>query len=267
MLPLPAPLVSLLLVLGPAADGWLGVYLGTEGNAVVIAEVIPGSPAAKAGLQAGDQLLAVGDQATATTEAFIAAVRAASPGDRIRLKIRRQSRESILVVKLGERPDPAAVAPAAPVAPSKGQPPQPQGESAAPSPVAVRAGKPYLGLSVQQTITGVVVERVVPDSPAAAAGVQAGEVVTRAGEQPIRSLADLDRVLDPLAAGGKLALELRSLAGVRSVLVELGTRDERPDASGMPAVKFIGATPTKYCPAASGTPAPAPAALVACVNR
>ncbi len=108
MYALPAQLVSLLLALTAATegwtDGWLGVYLEPEGKDAVLAEVVPGSPAAKAGLQAGDVMLAVGDQAIASADEFTTAIRKASPGDRLRLKIRRQDRESIVVVKLGERP-------------------------------------------------------------------------------------------------------------------------------------------------------------------
>ena len=71
-----APFLSLLL-LAPAIDGWLGIYLDNEAVQAVIGEVIPESPAARAGLRAGDVLLAVGDLATGTRESFIAAVRAA----------------------------------------------------------------------------------------------------------------------------------------------------------------------------------------------
>ncbi|MFY9341506.1 MAG: PDZ domain-containing protein, partial [Planctomycetota bacterium] len=116
MLQVPAKLLASLLLLAPAADGWLGVYLDGERAEAVITEVVPGSPAQKAGLQAGDELLAVDDQATATREAFTAAIRARKAGDRISIKLRRNDKEQIVAVKLGERPETAPAVEPPPVA-------------------------------------------------------------------------------------------------------------------------------------------------------
>jgi len=245
MYALPAQLVSLLLALAAATDGWLGVYLDPEAKNAVLAEVVPGSPAAKAGLQAGDVMLAVGDQAIASADEFVAAIRKASPGDRVRLKIRRQDRESIVLVKLGERPEVAAATPAAPPKVAPGEPARPAGEAVAPAPPTATApkspeapvsapaptakpadpGQGYLGISVQETATGVQIDRVLPGSPAAAAGLREGEFVQTFGEQQIADFADLDRLLRKARPGRKVAIGLRSQDGVRSVLVEIGTRD------------------------------------------
>lgn len=242
------PLFSLLFLAPPAADGWLGVYLEQDRNEAVIAEVIPGSPAAKAGLQVGDVMLAVGDQATANSAEFVAAIRKAAPGDRVSLKVQRKGKESIMIVKLGDRPEVVAsnTAPQAAPAPAEGgaagvkkdrkhEPAGPAAESrpavesravetrTAAEPAAPdSSGRGFLGVSVLETDGGVRIERVLADSPARKAGLAEGDVLVSIGAQQIRSLDDLDRWITSVKPGAKVAVGLRSEAGVRSVLVEIG---------------------------------------------
>lgn len=212
--------LAFLLLFAPIADGWLGVYLDPDHERAVVAEVIPGSPAARAGLQAGDELLAVGDTATPTREALITAIRGGKAGEQLRIKVRRARQELAVTVQLAERPD-AAAAPRAdePVPPRQGRPPQPAVESAL-APVAGR--KPYLGLRVRQVDDRVVIDDVLADGPAAALGVRKGETVTTLGDRAIRSLADLDAVLAAQTAGRKVPIGLRDDAGVRSLTITLG---------------------------------------------
>ncbi|MCC7064814.1 MAG: PDZ domain-containing protein [Planctomycetes bacterium] len=236
------PLFSLLFLAPPAADGWLGVYLEQDRNEAVIAEVIPGSPAAKAGLQVGDVMLAVGDQATANSAEFVAAIRKAAAGDRVSLKVQRKGKESIVIVKLGDRPEVIAsnTAPQAAPAPAEGgaagvkkdrrhEPAGPAVESravetrTAAEPAAPdSSGRGFLGVSVLETDGGVRIERVLADSPARKAGLAEGDVLVSVGAEQIRSLDDLDRWISSVKPGAKVAVGLRSEAGVRSVLVEIG---------------------------------------------
>lgn len=245
MFPMPAPLLSLLL-LAPAADGWLGIYLEDRDEAVV-REVIPDSPAAKAGLQMGDVLLAVGDQATPTRAEFVARIQAAKVGDRLSIKIRRGGIEQLVVVKLGQRPDQVPGSPVAtPTRPSRPQAPAPVQE-VPPAPAPQRG---YLGLTVRETDGGVVVERVLPDGPAAKAGVREGEAVTSVGDLRIRNLEDLDAALRPATVGRTLAIGLRSDAGTRSVLVTLGKRPDAAEAAPAP----IAVAPVAPAPAEPPVP-------------
>jgi S1-C subfamily serine protease len=261
------PLFSLLFLSPPAADGWLGVYLQQDRNEAAVAEVIPGSPAAKAGLQAGDVLLAVGDQATASAEEFIAAIRKSAAGDRVRIKIRRKNQESIVLVKLGDRPETVAAAPQVPTEAVLGHPAGPATETAVPA----APGQGYLGISVLETEAGVRIERVLADSPARQAGLAEGEVLVTVGEQPVRSLGDLDRLIGKAKPGQKVALGLRGESGVRSVLVEIGAVPGTKQASKhvsaaplapahapQPAVKVAGPKPH---PAANPAPEAHPAPL------
>lgn len=222
MLPMPAPLLSLFL-LAPATDGWLGIYLANDRDEPVVSEVIPDSPAAKAGLQIGDVLLAVGEKGTPTRDDFVAAIRAAKVGDRLSIKIRRGGQDQLVVVKLGQRPDQASTPPVAAVTPA---PQRPQAPAPAAENVTAPAGG-YLGLGVHETDGAVVVDRVLPESPAARAGLRAGDVITRFGDDRVLALGDLDAALRRTPAGRQVVLALRREGGDRSVSVTLG---ERPAA-------------------------------------
>lgn len=213
------PLLSILTFLTPPPEGWLGVYLAAERTEPVVAEVIPGSPAALAGLQAGDQLLAVGDVATPTVDGFLSAIRAQPAGSKVQLKIRRRDRESIVEVKLGERPEAGKVpAPQRSGVGTKERPAQPGGER-----LPEESG--YLGIRVQETSTGLTVAEVLAGSPAEQAGVQVGELLRTIAGKPVHSLAELDPVLADQHPGQKLELGLQSTTGTRSLLVQLGHRD------------------------------------------
>jgi S1-C subfamily serine protease len=252
MLASPVPLLSLLTLLAPVADGWLGVYLASDRVEAIVVEVIPDSPAAKAGLQAGDVLLAVGDRATGTREEFMAAIRGNKAGERIGIRYRRQDKEATVVVKLGERSEaggsaPAATAPGKPSAPSANgstpaaevapvRPARPP-KAAAPKATAAAGKKPFLGLRVVESAEGVRVEGVLEGSPAQRAGVQEGEWLLSIGGDDVRTLADLDRLLARTQPGETTVVGVRSADATRSLRVTLGgsAAESAPRAQAAPA--------------------------------
>src|ERR1041384_5444529 len=118
--------LNLLFLLGVLADGWLGIQLADNEHPVV-AEVIAGSPADKAGLQKGDRILAVDDQATDKVDGLVELIRGKKPGQRVRLKLSRNGTEMTVLVKLGERPKDNEV-PEPAETPKGERPPAPQGE-------------------------------------------------------------------------------------------------------------------------------------------
>jgi hypothetical protein len=86
--------------------GWLG-FAGEDpasGVGVVIVEVLPGSPAAVAGLRAGDQVSAVNGRPVASYRELARRVSVLSPGTTLRFSVRRGNRFRDVVVTLGEPP-------------------------------------------------------------------------------------------------------------------------------------------------------------------
>jgi serine protease Do len=82
--------------------GFLGIELAEEGGGVVVASVLPGSPAAEAGVQAGDRLVRLRNRAMGKLKAAHDAVAETRPGDRVRLVVRRGSEERDLVLTAAE---------------------------------------------------------------------------------------------------------------------------------------------------------------------
>ncbi len=91
----------------PRVEGYLGVGLGDRtdgGQGAVVTEVQPGSPAARAGLRAGDVVVSLDDAPIDGRAGLIAAVRDRGPGDAITLEIRRGGALQTVVAVLEQRP-------------------------------------------------------------------------------------------------------------------------------------------------------------------
>ena len=94
-----------LIATGKASHPLLGVGLAdaTDANGSAMARVQSLSAdgaAAKAGLQVGDLIVAVGDQKTAGSQAVIAAVRTHQPGERVSVTVLRNGVRKTFTVTL-----------------------------------------------------------------------------------------------------------------------------------------------------------------------
>jgi serine protease Do len=100
-----------------APRGFLGVGAGPitpeaaataglkEQKGVLIESVVEGSAAEKAGVQKGDVIVAVNDQAVATPQELTRRIVGTSPGTRVQLSIIRNGKSVTLPVELGQRPE------------------------------------------------------------------------------------------------------------------------------------------------------------------
>src|SRR5215211_104739 len=97
--------VAQLLSGGQIEHAYLGVSIGdAAGTGAVVQQVQSGSPAAKAGLAAGDVIAAVDGQSIADAASLTAAVAGHSSGDRVTLSYTRDGSTRTLSVALGIRP-------------------------------------------------------------------------------------------------------------------------------------------------------------------
>ncbi len=179
---------------GSVRRGWLGVIIqdldaglaeafGVE-DGVVVADVQPDSPAAKAGVKRGDVLLRFEGEEVTDTSQLRMAVAAADPGAPFTLELSRDGTARTLKGVLGTLEEP--------------------GED---EEVEVVSGAEHgleLGeldaearrrLDVPESVKGVLVLTVEPGSAASRAGLQPGDVVVEADRSPLRSPQELRRSL------------------------------------------------------------------------
>ena len=244
MLALIASFLSLLLV-APTAGGWLGVYLSTDVEQAVVSEVIPGTPAAKAGLKSGDVFLAVGEVQTPSRAKFVAVVQKHDVGARVKIKVRRLKQELVVNVQLGDRPKSShsgavevVAEPAEEVVRQSARRPMPP-PSAPSAEVAPRASelspnseKGYLGIAVGQGDGGMRIDRVLASGPGDKAGLRSGDVLQSIGDQRIRTLEDLDRALMTVKLGRKVSVRVVRGDLQESLMVKLGRRSAADSQSG-----------------------------------
>jgi serine protease Do len=118
---------SEIIATGKMSRGWLGVYFRSSmewdqqsgsdkivsdtgeiqrtRTGVVIHQVLEGSPAAKAGLQFGDLLIAVAGEPVKSVEEAIFWIGNQSPGNSIALTILRDGEQQVIDVTIGDRPE------------------------------------------------------------------------------------------------------------------------------------------------------------------
>jgi putative serine protease PepD len=89
---------------GSVKHAYLGVGIASASNGVRLNEVRPGTPAAKAGLQAGDVITAAGGTQVRDASALSTAIDAKKPGDRVTLTYLRNGQTRTATVTLAERP-------------------------------------------------------------------------------------------------------------------------------------------------------------------
>ena len=90
----------------PRAEGYLGITLDERsdgGQGALVTEVQDDSPAAAAGIEAGDVVISVDESATDGRAGVIAAVRDHEPGDEIPVVVVRDGKERTFDVTLVER--------------------------------------------------------------------------------------------------------------------------------------------------------------------
>jgi serine protease Do len=97
-------IVSQLLAKGTIERGWLGVAVEDRDHSVVVASADRTGPAARAGIKAGDTLLAINGERVENARGLIRAVAAVPPGQTARVTVRRQGREIDIPVTVGRRP-------------------------------------------------------------------------------------------------------------------------------------------------------------------
>jgi serine protease DegQ len=101
---------------GSVTRGWLGVEVQdvtpelatsfglAEARGALIAGVVRGGPADKAGIRPGDVLLALAGKEVANSSGMLNQIAAIRPGDAVEMRVVRRGQEKTLQVTMGKRP-------------------------------------------------------------------------------------------------------------------------------------------------------------------
>jgi serine protease Do len=166
-----------------------------EEAGVEITRVEDDSPAAKAGIKAGDAVLAYNGQRVEGMEQFSRFVRETPAGREVKLLISRDGNTQTIAAKLGARKSPLLFSSGAPrvevplVAPMPNMPDLPRGLMMWRSSTLGIEGESLRGQMAEffGVKEGVLVRSVSKDSPAEKAGLRAGDVILRIDETKVSS--------------------------------------------------------------------------------
>jgi S1-C subfamily serine protease len=87
----------------PGTTPFVGVHGDPDTEKARVAEVVPGSPAHRAGVRAGDVVLRFGKRTITDFRSLVAAVRAREPGEQVVMEVIRDGRKQQLSVVVGAR--------------------------------------------------------------------------------------------------------------------------------------------------------------------
>jgi serine protease Do len=225
--------ISQLEAHGHVDRGWLGVEIQSitpemaaslgmkEPKGAIIASVVPGGPAAKAGLLQGDVVLAVDGKAVEDSRDLSRRVAGIVAGSSASLTINRNGKVQTISAKIAPRKE-DKIASAS-------------GDEAIPGAVGATGQAMGLGLAAVTPETrrtfnlddgaqGVLITKVDPDSDAADKGLQPGDILMSVGNKSVRTPQDvLKGIAEAQGQGRKSVLLLVATAnGSRFIAVDIG---------------------------------------------
>ncbi len=209
---------------GETRRGWLGVRIqdvtedvaeamGLEGTAGALITDVPDGPAKDAGLLSGDVILKFDGADVEDTRGLVRQVGNTEVGKAVRVVVNREGQTETIMVTLGRREE--AESSSVPTGPTEPE------EEAAPETLDL------LGLSLSavtdelteeyalgENAEGLVVTVVDEDSEAFEKGLRAGDLITEAGQSPIKSFDEFEeKIAEAREAGRKSILLLVRRSG------------------------------------------------------
>jgi putative serine protease PepD len=95
-------------------------------------------------------------------------------------------------------------------------------------PVALNGSRPWLGVKMSSSPSGgVLVDAVEPGSPAEAAGVEPGDVITQIDTEPVGAPAIVAAAIDGMRPGDQVEIQLQRGRATYTAHVTLATRPAR----------------------------------------
>ncbi len=193
---------------GKVTRGWLGVSIQPvtadlakgfklpEAGGALVASVQDGSPASKAGVKAGDVIMAYDGKKVARSEDLPRLVAATAVGREVPITVVRDGKPTTLNVKVAQMEEPTQQVLA-------------QSEDRSSLGLTVETLTPSVARDLRLSDTrGVVVRDVKDGSPAASAGIQPGDVIVELDHEHVGSVAEMKHLLEKHPKGAPLVVLL-----------------------------------------------------------
>ncbi|MBO9478129.1 Do family serine endopeptidase [Shimia sp. R11_0] len=207
---------------GETRRGWLGVRIqdvtedmveavdGLQTASGAMITDVPEGPAMEAGMQAGDVIMTFDGRTVEDVRSLVRSVGNTSVGKTVDVVVLRGGEEVTLAVTLGRREEAEGAVPASQPVPSE----DPVEKEILGLTVSVLTDDMRAEMDLPDSTEGLLVSNVDELSKAYEKGLRAGDVLTEAGQQKLRSVADLeDRIEEATEAGRKSLLLLVRRAG------------------------------------------------------
>jgi serine protease Do len=197
---------------GKVVRGWLGIAIQNvtpelqkffdlkELQGVIVAQVLPDSPALAAGIQQGDVILTLNGEPIEDANSFSLRVSEIKPGNQAELGILRSGRRITKTVTVGEMPEEVGK-------PSESKVQEEQGTYG--FTVQNLTGQIAESLGLGPNVTGVVVAEVQPGGAADNAGLQVGDVIQEVNRRRVTSVSDFRNIIQSQPKGRALLLLIR----------------------------------------------------------
>ncbi|HQR29330.1 MAG TPA: Do family serine endopeptidase [Anaeromyxobacteraceae bacterium] len=216
--------------LTPELARGFGLAEGTKG--AVVQDVVAKGPAAKAGVKAGDVVVAVNGKPVEDRGQLTRAVAATNPGGKANLTLYRKGKKQEVAVTLGTRPDEDAIA--------RGDTGE-DGDAGDGDGAEVKGAK--LGVRLQAVTPemarqlkiegegGVLVAEVSPDGAAARAGLQRGDVILEVAQEAVSKPEQVSASVSKAKPGDVLLLRVKrgNMATYLPVKIPEPETPEKPD--------------------------------------
>ena len=188
---------------GRLERGWLGVNIddvrpSQDGRSLLIKDVYRLSPAANAGIRPGDRVVAINGKPIGSYLQLMRKVALAAPGTETKLTLQRGTETREVPVTLSARPAPETLqALASP------------GNVDELGLVLRDLSQDVAGQMGYEPYSGVLVTGVLPRSPAANAGLAAGDVVTEVNRRKVKDIAGVRAALEKGGAGANVLMRVQ----------------------------------------------------------
>ena len=217
-----------LIAKGTVQRAYIGVQMGPldarmaaklnakDRGGVLVNDVVPGSPAAAAGVQDLDIITAFDGQAIKGTRALQEIVERSAMGQPHKLTVFRDGEQVTLTINVQPLPTDMVKA---------GRAMKPEAEQGGETFSSEEFGldvrdKGSMAEDAYADFDGVVIDRVDADGVAAAAGLGPGVLVRKVGKTPVTSLADFEKAIAEESAEAGVVLQVRTPRGNAVVLLK-----------------------------------------------